>query len=62
MKLLFFCFRQARVAYYARRDEGICNDDITSVIVDGMDQSKTDLPHFTQAPKVKRMYIVIKDH
>jgi hypothetical protein len=45
-------FRLARESYYARRDEGIGNDDVTNLIIDGMDQRNPDLPHFTQMPKV----------
>ncbi|CAG2206786.1 unnamed protein product [Mytilus edulis] len=43
--------REARQSYYERRDEAISNLDVTSIIVDGMDQAKTHIPHFRDMPK-----------
>ncbi len=45
-------FRQERQRYYTNHREAIENPrDSISVIVDGMDQNKTNLPHLTRIPK-----------
>ena len=47
--------RNEREAYYWRRADAIANKDSKlSIILDGMDQSKTNVPHFEgwQTPKV----------
>jgi len=48
--------RREREAYYVRRAEGVTNPSkILSLILDGMDQSKTNIPHFQgwESPKVR---------
>ena len=45
-------YRQERKRYYSNRLAGIENPtEFTSVIVDGMDQNKTNLPHLLRQPK-----------
>ena len=54
--------RREREAYYVRRAEGVTNPSkILSLILDGMDQSKTTIPRFqgTEAPKVLVSFIYL---
>lgn len=51
--------RQERQAYYKRRADAMANPQAKiSVIIDGMDQAKTNIPHFKgwRAPKVTRTF------
>lgn len=45
-------FRQERRRYYSNRQEGIENpSEVLSLITDGMDQNKTNIPSFVRTPK-----------
>ena len=55
LAFILYLYRKERDAYYKRRAEAIAKpSERISIIVDGMDQSKTNLPHFKgwQTPKV----------
>lgn len=44
--------RQERKRYYSNRQTAVeCPDEVISVIVDGMDQNKTNLPSLMRVPK-----------
>ena len=65
----FYFNRTERVSYRARRAMAIDKpDDFVSIISDGMDQSKTNIPHFEgwNLPKVQEQtnlckFLRIKD-
>ena len=52
MSALLHSCRQERQRYYANRQLGIEKPrEVISVIVDGMDQNKTNVPHMVRIPK-----------
>ena len=58
-----FIFRKERMDYYRKREEASKKPtEALSIIIDGMDQSKTNLPHFKgwTRPKVCDMQCILK--
>ena len=48
----YFIYRQERRRYYANKQAGIESpDEVLSIIIDGMDQNKTNLPSLKRVPK-----------
>ena len=59
---IYTYIRTERRSYYSRKGEALYDSSqATSIIVDGMDQKKTNLPHFKgwMAPKVSQMQVFI---
>lgn len=62
---LFLCnaHRQERKRYYAHRQKAIeCPDEVISMIVDGMDQNKTNLPSFVCVTKACQNLWSLRTH
>ena len=60
--LSFFFFRHERLDYYKKRELAIkLPNDYLSLIIDGMDQSKTGVPHFRgwSRPKVSVFFFFL---
>ena len=61
--ILFFYYRQERKRYYSHRQKAIeCPDEVISVIVDGMDQNKTNLPSFVRMTKACQNLWCLRTH
>lgn len=54
VKITMVCFSSERKKYYKHQKKAEDRPDkYLSVIIDGMDQSKTHLPHWIQTTKVR---------
>lgn len=55
-------YREQRERYHKIRNEAKDNPSILSIIVDGMDQNKTNLPHFHRKNKSAASLSFLKTH
>ena len=52
--IFYFIYRKERNTYYRHRDKARKNPNLyASIIIDGMDQNKTNLPHYSRHMKVR---------
>lgn len=59
----FFEYRQERKRYYMHRQKAVeCPDEVISMIVDGMDQNKTNLPSFVRVTKACQSLWSLRTH
>lgn len=62
-KLLLHCYREQRQRYYTNRLAGIDKPRETlSLIIDGMDQNKTNIPHFVRLTKSAQNLWTLRTH
>ncbi len=56
-------YRNSRLKYYGHREEARSNPEkCVTIIIDGMDQSKTNLPRVTQTPKLVQGLQQLRTH